>query len=532
MARATIIGWVGAALLAGGCTGDIGDAERPAETAPPADALGVVGMRRLTVGEIDNALRDLLGDTTRPAAAFLPEDSKTPFDNDTARQVPSAALVDGLEALTQDVTESLLADPARRDEVVGCVPSGADDAACMEQFVRSFGRRALRRPLYDDEVAEYVGLKSFAIEEGDFYVGVETAIWAFLQDPAFLYRVEIGTDAGGPVVRLDSYEVVTRLSFLIWGTIPDVALLDAAEVAERAGASLTAADARDLAVAMLEDPRAREQMQRFHALWLGYSTLPHDPALAEDMQRETAALVDRIVFDDKLPYKDILTLGETFLTPALAQHYGLPAPASAEGAWVSLEGSGRAGLLSHGTFLSNGGESGDTSPTQRGLAVRLRLLCNPPPAPPGNVNVDDPPAGNGPCKWDQLSAYREPGCVGCHQQIDPIGWGLEGYDGEGRFRATDSAGCELEPYTQGQVSELGAFRGPAELGALLATSTEVDACIVTQMYRFVMGKSETSDADATSIDAWRAEVPGSFRMDELLLAFVGHQNFVFRNRGE
>ena len=528
-------------LVAAGCIGHIGDRDafdgsgsEDGTPPPPADLVASAGLRRLSIHEYDNTVRDLLGDDTRPAATYLPEDARTPFDNDYTKQTASAALVDGAEALAMDVAARLLADPARRDAVVGCTPSGPEDSACATSFVESFGRRALRRPLTDEEVASYVGLFGFAGQAGDFYVGVETTLWALLQDPEFLYRVEIGRPAtdGSGVVRLDNFELVSRMSYLLWGSAPDDRLLDTAEEAEIASRDLDAEEVRTLAVEMLADPRGAEQLYRFHALWLGFDELPHDPALAADMRLETAALLERVVFEDAGPWNDILLAEETFLTPSLAEHYGLPPPASAEGGWVPYGTSGRRGLLSHGTFLVNGGKFEDTSPVFRGLAVRQRLLCQTIPPPPANVNIDDALMSESPCKWDQYLATLQDGCIGCHSQFNPAGWGLEEYDKQGRFRTADPAGCEIGEHANGEVPGLGSFRGPGELGALLAPSDDLLHCLGTQLVRFATGRGEPAPEDVALAAALLADRGADLRFDELLLDLVSSPTFAFRKLEE
>jgi hypothetical protein len=506
---------------------DDGSTSDGTDEPPDPDIVGPGGLRRLSIQEYDETIAALVGDTTRPARAFLPEDPRLPFDNDRAAQVPSAALVDGAEMLAIDVAARLVADPQRRTDVVGCE---SPDAECTAAFVSRLGRRALRRPLTDDEIADFVALSAYADESGDAWLGIATIVGAILQHPEFLYRVETGEpvpDSPG-LFRLRPHELVTRLSYLVVGTTPDDALLDLADLASAEGRAPSTDELLQHADRLLDDPRARANVDRFHAMWLGYEVLPHAPELAEPMRAESRALVERIVFDEGRPWTDLLTSHETWLTAALAEHYGLPAPADPDGAWVEYGESGRLGLLSHGTFLAHGGAFGDTSPVMRGLAVSTLLLCHEIAPPPDDVNADDEPGTEGSCKWDRWAPHREPECVGCHGQFDPYGWALEGYDAQGRFRELDDAGCELAPHTTVEIAELGVFSGPGELGALVAETETVRQCLATQILRYAFGRAELTAEDQTLALALLDGRDAALTLDELVIALVTTDAFGYR----
>jgi hypothetical protein len=225
--------------------------------------------RRLTPTEYDATIFSLLGDTQVNSVATLPAALKNPFDNDATLQAPSQALIDGAEQLATDIAARLVADPSRRHQLVGYTPASATDSACFRQFLASFGLRVTRHPMASDELDKLATtLMPFAADAGDFYVAVQLAVQALLQDLRFLYRLEVphATPA------LDDGELATRLSYFLWGTTPDPWLL-AAPLGD--AASVQAAARR-----MLMDPRAMTQQERFHALWLGYETSPLDASPA------------------------------------------------------------------------------------------------------------------------------------------------------------------------------------------------------------------------------------------------------------
>jgi hypothetical protein len=486
-----------------------------------------VGMRRLTSYEYDNTVRDLLGEPTRKSALVLPEDPRTPFDNDYAKQAPSKALVEGLELLARDVSKSLLADATRRNKIVGCTPTGPSDAACFKTFITKFGRRALRRPLSDEEIATWTGkFAPFATEGNDFYLGVETAILAFLQHAEFVYRIEIGTPVEGrpSVVRLSDFELASRLSYFIQATTPDEELLDSAA----SGSLANPEGIKAAAVKLLSDDRAKATVNRFHALWLGYDKVLDTSPLSKDMINESNSLVQKVIFQDKQPWENLFKATETFLTDSLATHYGLPAGGSTTGKWVPYGTSGRQGILSHALFLTNGAKLDDTSPTLRGLAVRLRLMCQEIPPPPPTVDTDLPPLMEGQCKADRLKAHSVGGCANCHGKMDPIGFGLENYDQAGRYRTTEPGSTSCKITGEGNLEGVGAFKGPAELSNLMLKDGALQTCMAKQLFRFAVGRGTLDEDDERFVTWWVDKVGGpkaGFKMDDLIAEFVATDAF-------
>ena len=493
----------------------------------PEQNVSVAGVRRLSRDEFDNTVRDLLGETSRPGSKLLPEDIYEPFDNDFTLHLATTPLIDALEALARDLSAATLADPARKAMVLGCTPTGPQDADCMRAFITSFGRRAFRRPLTTAEVDTYAALaKLYSEQTSKFDEGVDVVLRAMLQAPEFVYRVELGLPTDKPdTFRLNDFEVATRLAYFLWGTTPDDPLLDLAE----AGGLATPEDVRAHAEKMLADPRARDRFDRFHAMWLGYFALPHAADLTTAMRVETRMLIEQVVFDEKTSWYDLFTATGSYINDLLATTYGLPLPGSTDHVWVDYGASGRQGLLSQGSFLSVAGKFGDTSPTQRGKLIRTRLMCQVVPPPPPNVNVDDPPSDpNSNCKVDRYAAHRnDPACSGCHALMDPVGFGLENYDQRGAFRLTDTNEPTCIIDGAGAVDG-NMFNGPAELADMLIAADTLDACAVTQVYRLAMGHREQNE-DMPLIAALQQEfVDDDHHFDQLVLALVSQESFLFR----
>jgi hypothetical protein len=529
--RWTLLGALAVAGVWGGCTGDIGDAGGPSSVVPPASEMGVgpAGIRRLSVFELDLTLLDLLGDDTRPGLTLLPEDTSSPFDNDFLAQNPSRVHVDAFESIGIDVSTRLLSDAGRRDQIVGCTPTGVDDSVCMQSFVESFGLRAFRRPLTADESTDFLDLATtWATQDNDFYSGVDVVVRSVIQSAAFLYRVEIGTPVTGQsaLFQLDAYEIASRMSYLIWGSMPDGALLD-----DASSDLLLSVDGRRAAAArMLDDSRALRQVDRFHAMWLGYQKMPLPADLTASMRVETNALIDRVVFDQRGSWLDLFTATETFVDANLAAHYGLAAPADASGDWVPF--GDRLGILSQGAFLSAASNPGDTSPTKRGKLIRNRLMCQIIPPPPPGVSIDQPPGtGTNECKWDAYEANRNSGssCAGCHDQMDLVGFGLENYNMQGQFRATDDGKPQCVIEGKGEFAETGeAFNGPAGLSTMLVDSGLLGACMVEHLMQFAIGRELKTDDEALVSMLAESFEETDHRFHELVVAIVGADAFGFR----
>jgi hypothetical protein len=515
-----------AALAA--CNGKIGANGGSGQVSVGATVYGPTGLHRLSRIEYDNTLADLLGDNTRSGFASLPEDVNDPFDNDFSTQVVSGALIGSAETLAAGAAARLLADTTKRNKLVGCTPSGAGDQACLESFVRAFGRRAFRRPLTEDEVSGYLGLSAYATETNDFYVGVELVLRAILQDPSFLYRVEIGAAVPGKngLYALDDYEIGARLSYFLWGSTPSDRLLDMAA----AGALSTDSGRRAAATELLADPRGAERIKQFHAFWLAYDQLPLTADMASAMRRETDALVARVVFERRGDYFDLFNATETFVNDTLATHYGLTPPGSTTGAWVSYGTSPRRGILSHGTLLAAGAKFDDTSPTLRGVFVRNRLLCQTIAPPPPTVAVDEPPASTtaGACKVDRYAAHRSGGCANCHNQTDPIGFGLENFDRTGAYRTADKDNPQCTISGDGEVVGLGTFNGPAGLADLITGSGNLESCLVTQLYRMALGRRESPGDMPVLAKLTDGFKQGGRKFDELLVEVIADPAFIHR----
>ncbi len=470
------------------------------------EAPGAMYLRRLTNQEYADTVRDLLGGEVS-VTALPPDLTLYGFDNNAESLTLSPAHLEGYRALAEQVASELVASEARRATVVGCDPAAADGAACLAAFVRSFGARALRRPLREDEATDLVQRAGSTPPLGDGWSAVSYVVQALLQAPSFLFRVEVGeADAARPgQARLTGHELATRLSYLLWGTTPDQKLFDAAA----SGVLGTADGVEKQALAMLDDAgRAQPTIWSFTRQWLRIGSLAGVDRPAADyplfnetvrsaMQEETRRLIEDYTSRPSVPLLGLLDAESTFVDAALAPLYGVAAPASGWAKITLPAEQGRRGILTQASILTLTGSTGATAPILRGKYVRQVLLCDELPPPPPEVS-SLPPAQAGLTERDRLAQHRsDPACSGCHALLEPLGFGLSRFDAIGRYMASDASGNPID--AQGVIEGLdaGAFSGSGELAARLRREPKVATCLSTHLVRFALGRKETPAESCT-----------------------------------
>jgi hypothetical protein len=499
------------------------------------------GARRLSRSEMDGALSVLLGGASIGARQTLSEENmekKFAFDNNyELNHSTSQSYIESLESLTEAAVKTALADPKSRAAMVPCTPAGAKDVACMTAFVKDFGRVAFRRPLDAEEVTYFSGFTRFAEEGADFYLGVQAAARAMLISPEFTYRLEIGTPVSGrpAVFKLSPYELASRLSFTLLGAPPNRSLLDAVD----AGDLDTVDGIRAAAVKLLGDARAKQRVYDYHSSWLGYrGNLPS--AQAASMLEETQALIDDVVFGKTPDYKQLFLSKRTFVGDQLRDIYtDLGAPKTGKAGWVDYGASGRAGILSHAAVLNSFKTGDDTSPTKRGWFVRMRLMCDDIPEPPPNVSADVSVSPTQ-CKTGPdgfyIKSHQGTSCKACHENMDPVGFGLEGYDILGRKRSADigKPNCKIDGKgfvvltdPQDKTTSVN-FSGPGELGKVLVDSGKINSCVARHVYRFVVGRLEDDAEEANITQLAKDFAADGNDFGKLMVEAVSHPAFAFR----
>jgi hypothetical protein len=507
----------------------------PTTKADP-NAAGPMPLRRLTNREYNNTVRDLLGDTTSPANQF-------PADRDETFLFPQAGTVAVQDAkLLRTAAETLAAAAVRKlPMLLPCDPVAMGEPACAKQFVDGFGLRAFRRPLATAEADRLMALYTNArntLKLG-FADAIGVLIEAMLQAPAFLYHLEAPATPPvreGAVLALGPYEMASRLSYFIWGSMPDTALFTAA-----AGGKLkTDADLEAQARRLLADAKARDTLAAFFEGWLEIDDLrdkakdpklypEYNDALKTAMAGETRAFVQSVVFDGDGRWGTLLGASYSFVNQALGGLYGMPQVQGANLVRADLNASQRAGFLTQASFLALTGSADGSNPVRRGKAIYTKLLCQELPPPPANVPPAKPASAGGTTRERFVEHDNNECARACHGLMDPIGFGFEAYDGIGKFRTMDN-GKPVD--SSGSITLDGAtksFPGAVALGGLLAASDEARRCFAAQWVRFALMRRETT-ADLASVQAaGTAFSRPESAVRDLMVAIVKARSFRYRS---
>jgi hypothetical protein len=492
-------------------------------------------LRRLTRAEYDNTVRDLLGLDVWPSEKFPADEVAGGFSNNAAVLAVSPLLAEKyLEA-----AESLAAEAIKRlPSLLPCDPTAAGEEPCARQFAQRFGRRAYRRPLTDVETARLMRAYTAGRTEGTFAAGIELVIQTALQSPNFLYRFEFGMPArpGDKLVRLTQHEVATRLSYLLWGSMPDDRLAAAADAGRLGDAAAVATQARE----MVADPRARRSAGEFYRQWLGLTTVDTvakdaavHPEFTTDlrtaMRAELQAFVEHVLWTGDRRLATLLTSPLGFPNAALARLYGVSAPTSV-GQSVTLPAAERAGVLTQAGVLAVHALPNQSSPVARGKFVREQVLCQETAPPPPNLNVTPPEVDPTRTTRERFAEHTaSPACSSCHALMDPIGFGFESYDAIGRYRTMDGdRPVDNAGWIASSQDVDGEFRGARQLVEKLAGSAQVRDCVATQWFRYGMGRFD-GPGDGCSLQRLRQAFASSGGdLKEMLVAITQTDSFLLR----
>ncbi len=530
-----------------GCTGSISDPnngpnpydwpdpdpEPPVVCEPGEIRPGRAPLRRLTVDELDRTLEVLLGDTSRPASGVVDDERGiTSADGRIMNPLLAEQYMDVAERMGAVVQ----ADPER---FTGCTTA---DAACANEFIDRFAPRAFRHPLATTERDAlrtlYTDLRAAELGHSE---AIGALVESMLQSPHFLYRVELPPAGTEDIVRLDGYQLASRLSYYLWGTMPDDTLFEAAA----SGALDTDAGVEAQARRLLAHENGQRALQGFFHHFLELEQLDElskdaetfpdwNDETAELFRQETEAFVHAVMVEGDGRWQTLLTAPWTMVNAELAAFYGIEAPAGEGFQRVELDPEHHAGLLTHGSLMATRARTYETSPIHRGMFVQAALLCGTVPRVPDGLLVEPPDPDPSLTTRERLAEHtNNMVCNDCHSRMDPLGFAFEHFDGSGRFRATEN---DLPIDATGEFVatdiEDPDFDGPVELATKLLDSPQSQACFVEHWFRYGYGRSEDHEDGCTTRSLTEEFVRDGFDVRELMVRLTTTDTFLHRVRDQ
>jgi len=493
------------------------------------------GLRRLTESQYRNSIADIFGPDILVQGKFEPDrrvGGLLAASSSTLSITPAG--FEGYAKIADGVARQVV-DEKHRAKLLPCAPKSATaaDRGCAGQIFEKVGLQLFRRPLTADELkARLDAADSVTKQSGNFYTGIRYSLTTLLSAPDFLFRAEVAVPAG-KAYTLDGYSRAARLSYTLWDTTPDAALLNAA----RTGALDTDAGVKAEVTRLMASPRLETGMRSFFSDFLQLDTLgtiTKDPTIypkysdeiAASAREETLRTTMDLVLKNNGDFRELFTTRKTFINRSLAWVYDVPY--NLDGAWMPYEfhdGDGRSGIVTQVSMLSMFSHPGRSSPTKRGVALMDIFLCEPTPTPPANVDFSIVNDVNNPklrTVRDRLNAHATtPTCASCHTHSDPIGLTLEQFDSVGERRLKDD-GRDID------VSAVIAnkhFEGGAGLGQYLHDNPKVPACFVRKLYAYGVGAS-SEDVQTSAVRPFLdGFTSGGYRLPALLRSIVTSPQF-------
>jgi hypothetical protein len=515
---------VATTLLAFACGNDV----RP--QGPPGEA---DRFPRLTHAQWEATVKDLfkLPAESGLSSAFTPDPQLGRFDNNIARLATSS----GLWRDYQQAAEAIAARVVTEASLYALlVPDPA--TADPRDFITTFGLRAFRRPLSDTEINRYMDLFASAAavfpQQQPFAAGVRLVVQGMLQSPLFLYRAELSAAKLGNGMPLDGYEVASRLSYLLWNTMPDDELFEAA----RTGKLLDTEGVREQASRLFDDPRTQAQFRRFHfqAFKVSqYADLDKNPTtfpgwrkeVGGMMQEEALRFLDSVVTNDG-GVVELLTSTKAFVNADLAKIYGIAGTFGTDYQEVDLDPNIRAGLLTRAGFLAKNATLTETDPIHRGVFINLDIICRSITAP-ANIPNNLPRMGN--TTREKVESITGEGTCGegCHHAIiNPLGFAFESFDAIGAYRETENGYPINTTATYAFVDgrEI-TYSNAVDLSQQLALAPEVHNCYSQQLLEFMLGRDLLQVDKVIVRDLAQQSLEDKLSIKELVLSVVTSNTF-------
>lgn len=497
-------------------------------------------IRRLNRNEYNNTVRDMFGIGFLPANEF-PADGAggEGFDNVGDVLFVPPVLMEKYLSAAKKIVDAIYTTPALKKRVIFRLPKDKEDPLVAAKIVlTSHASLAFRRRLTETDIEHLLELYTNGIKRGDSAEEAYRApLRALLIHPSFLFRTE-NDEPGKKEWQVDSFELATRLSYFLWASMPDRQLFQLASQGKLSDPAVLEAQV----LRMLNDKRSDTLARHFAGQWLGFEELREvanpdlkrfptfTESLRVSMYRESVEFFDYVQKNNR-PITDLIDSDYTFVNEELARHYGIPGIVGPQMRLVKLTDKQRGGVIGHASILTATSLPLRTSPVKRGKWILDTLLGTPPPPPPpdaGELPADDQ-TPDGLSFRQQLELHRQkPNCAGCHEKIDPLGFGLENFDAIGRWRTTDANGQKVDSVATlpGDI----VFSTPAELKKLLKEGNELfckNFC--RKLLAYALGRPLEYYDEPVIEDLYQLLVKNQFQIRPVILAVVKSHPFQSRS---
>ena len=493
----------------------------PVDLGPGIDP-GSSLLHRMNTPEYNNTLGDVLGTTQQPADGLWAAEETAGFNNQAAVQLVDDKQYQRYFDAANLVATDVFASAALKAKIVTCATT--DDATCVNGIINTIGLKLFRRPLTADETTVYHKVYTDARALGLLHEpSLQNVLVSLLSSSQFIYRMEFDAAPTSTAVHdLTGYELASRLSYFLWQSAPDDALMKVA-----ADNTLTKTE---VLTAQIDRAAADAKFERFTksfiGQWLGVrkvgahavtATVFPDwtPALGDAMANEVYSFFDEFA-KGNLPWTDFVKADVNYVNADLAKLYGLPTPANGTQR-VTNTTDNRFGFLGMGAFLALSSYEYRTAPTLRGRWILLNMLCTPPQEPPPGIPKLDAMADADASQQNvrqRLEMHRaNPVCASCHATLDPYGLALENFDAIGKYRAAYPNGSAIDAST---VTLDGTkFTGLSGLADQVAKQPSLLTCVQSQLFTYAQGRAPTGTDQpylANVQKAWTADVPSLPRL--------------------
>ena len=433
--------------------------------------------------------------------------------------------------------------PETTTRIIPQQPAKGAELEAAKRYLSAFASRAFRRPVRPEETEALMRVFKVPHESKEtFNRSMQVAVSAVLVSPQFLFRAELDPKPNDAKATrlLNGYEIASRLSYFLWSSMPDDALLK-----EAAGGKLNEAAAIQAQVdRMIRDPKARSLSNTFAEQWLQLRRLegirpdpkrfPNFPNATRNLMIQESKMFFSDILGNDRSILEFLDSKYTFLNAQLAAHYDIGGVSGNQMQRVELPaGTTRGGLLGQGAILMLNSNPTRTSPTKRGKWILEQILGTPPPPPPPGVDELKPKRADGAMLTlrQQMEEHRKnPDCASCHSRMDPMGFSLENYDAIGRWRFKDEQGVAIDP--SGLLPDGVKFSGPQELKAILMSEKDVFARnLAEKLSVFALGRGVTLRDDCAVDDIVKACKNDGYKISAMIKAIATSDPFRKR-RGE